>query len=135
MNKTRLVFSLKGSPHYVAGQVLSGSGLQNIPSTVVALTLEGSDADDEMLLNLLPLTSLRCLDLDGTKVTDRSLPVIARLPALEELWLECTAITDVGLKELETCTTLKFVSVAYTSVNSEAVAALIRAVPGIEVSA
>jgi hypothetical protein len=134
MNPPRLVFSLKGAPGYVAGHSLSNAEIESIASSTVALILEGADVDDERLLNLAPLSSLRCLDLDDTDITDRSLAVIARFPALEELWLECTRITDVGLESLRSCSTLRFVSVAYTSVTEEAVAALVRAVPGIEVA-
>lgn len=134
MNPPRLVFSLKDSPQYIAGQSRSDAELQNISPNTVALTLEGSDFDDERLLNLPPLPLLRCLDLDNTQITDRSLTVVARLPALEELWLECTRITDEGLKPLHACPTLKFVSVAYTRTTPEAVVALVRAVPGVEVA-
>jgi len=133
MNQPRLIFTLKGSQHYVAGASVSSSELASISSTTVALNFEGADIDDEDLLKLPPLPLLRCLDLDSTKITDTSISVVSRFPALEELWLECTAITDNGLEPLKSCASLKFVSLAYTAVTPSGIASLESSISGIEI--
>ena len=134
MNEARLIFSLRNSEHYVRGSDFSNEDLKSVPASSVALSLEGADVDDEGILGLSRLRSLRVIDLDNTKVTDRCLVEVARLPALEELWLECTSVTDAGLKELHSLRNLKFVSLAYTAATQQGVEALRRAIPGVEVS-
>lgn len=134
MQQRRLIFALKGSPHYVCGSSLLTEDLMRISPATQALTLEGSEVDDEVFLAMPRLLSLRCLDLDSSKITDQSLDAVARLPALEELWLECTKITDVGLAKLHSIKTLKFISLAYTATTKYGIDALAAAIPGIEVS-
>ncbi len=88
---------------------------------------------DEGLAPLAELTSLRELDMRGLPLRDDDLRYVAELAQLETLHLEDMPLTDRALQYLYALPRLKQLTIEYTDVHREAVEALRRERPEVDV--
>jgi hypothetical protein len=86
------------------------------------LDLGGTTLDDGLLVQIMPLLSVRELDLTGTRITDTGLALLKSMPGLERLVLDGTRISDDGLAWLDAMPRLQRASVRGTAVTLDGIA-------------
>ncbi len=90
--------------------------LEGLESTMVWLSVAGTDVTDAGLAHLSGMLALRTLHLERTGVGDAGVRRIASLPALQMLNLHSTGVTDAGLESLVDAPALERVYVWNTGV-------------------
>jgi hypothetical protein len=125
---TVVAFSLDGSE--ATDQDLDAiCALTNVESA----TLSRTNVSDAGLERLRGLTRLRILSLDHTSITDQGLEHLTGLTNLEELSLGGTNITDVGLAQLRTLPSLQELSIWKSRITDASVSELRRSSPALRV--
>lgn len=112
---------------------ITDAGLAQLSTSdsLVQLNLEQTKITDKSLAFIAKMTELRELDLSGCQISDLGLENLAALQHLETIWLTGTPVTDAGLQKLHVLKNLKFVDVNGSRVTADGLAALKRAVPGV----
>jgi hypothetical protein len=98
------------------------------------LDLTATRVGDVGLLELKSLTELRELVITGTPVGDLGLEHVTALPKLEIIEAGVTGITDKGLHKLKEMKSLRRASFWNSDVSGDAVKALRKARPDLEIS-
>jgi len=80
-----------------------------------------NQTNDENLVHLKSLNSIREIYLDGTAITDASLASITHLAKLTTLDLQRTAVTDAALESVKSLPALKVVLLTGSRVSRDAV--------------
>ena len=89
--------------------------------------------NNEVMVHLRELSSLRELHIAGEEVTDSGLPHLAGLRHLEVLSLNKTSITDAGLVHLMHLKKLKQLNLSDTAITEQGLAKLQKALPDCEI--
>ena len=102
-------------------------------SNVFEVRLGRTGVSDAGLSHLAGLTTLERLHLENTKVSDAGLAHLKGLAKLVYLNLYGTQISDAGLEHLQGLTNLKNLYVWQTKTTEAGVAALMQAIPELEI--
>ena len=97
------------------------------------LNLWRDTVTDSGVAHLAGLTGLQWLNLDNTHLSDEGLPHLSAMGALTFLHLGSTGVTDAGMPHLVSLKSLKDLKVTRTAVTEEGVAVVREAIPGVEV--
>lgn len=92
---------------------------------VAALTLQGSNCDDDVLEILATIPTLKQIDLTGCKVSKRGLAALARLPSLEWVTLSKTSVTSDDLTPFREHPKMARMSIDETRVDDQVVPILL----------
>ncbi len=113
------------------GAVTAFVGTERRTHGVLAVTLAGTEIQDQDLASLQGLPHLKELDLAHTGITDAGLEQLAEFAALEELDLAGTGVTDAGLVHLEELPQLSRLGVQGTQTTEVGLSELAAAIPGL----
>lgn len=107
--------------------------LTRLNQQIIWLKLGDTDITDATLSQVATLKNLQKLHLERTNITDAGLKQLKTLSYLEYLNLYGTNITDAGLTELAGLKSLRTVYVWQTKTTTAGVAALKKALPGVDI--
>jgi Leucine-rich repeat (LRR) protein len=108
------------------GKAIEDEGMVHLRGlkSLRTLSLQGTRVGDAGLENIAALTGLLELDLLGTPTTDAGLEVVGRLAGLTSLNLTNTLVTDSALRSIRRLKSLESLSLAGTDVGDAGLAVL-----------